>query len=221
MHTVRILIVFAASLVFSIVSAQELNLQPKYGLVPKSEAQLAADAKFIASIDKLYKGNRKKASYELACRGWQLLRQSNIPEAMKRFNQAWLVDNSNGIALWGMAAVQSVSGKPDQSLKLFSEAESIVGSDINFSADYAKAVGFAGAQTKNRALINDAFSRFSRIYEKAPQHTLNLQNWAITLYYVGNYAEAWKKVKLAEATPHRAELDPNFIRALQSKMSRP
>lgn len=221
MHTLRILILLSASLVFSIASAQELNLQPKYGLVPKSEAQLAADAKFIASIEEHYKGNRKKASDEIASRGWQLLRQGNIPEAMKRFNQAWLVDNANGIALWGMAAVQSVSGKFEQSLKLFSEAESIVGSDIDFSADYAKAVGFAGAQAKNATLLNDAFSRFSRVYEKAPQHTLNLQNWAITLFYVGNYAEAWKKVKLAEATPRRAELDPNFIRALQGKMSRP
>ena len=50
---------------------------------------------------------------------------------------------------------------------------------------------------------------------------MNLQNWVVTLYYVGNYAEAWKKVKLAEATPRRAELDPGFIAALQAKMPRP
>lgn len=221
MHTLRILILFAASFVFSVVSAQELHLQPKYGLVPKNEAQQTADAKFIASIDEHYKGNRKKASEDIASRGWQLLRQGNNQEAMKRFNQAWLVDNSNGIALWGMAIVQSGSGKLEQSLKLFAEAEGFVGGDIDFSADYAKTIGVAGAQAKNNALLNDAFSRFARVYEKAPQHTLNLQNWAITLFYVGSYAEAWKKVKLAEATPRHAELDPGFITALQSKMPRP
>jgi len=48
---------------------------------------------------------------------------------------------------------------------------------------------------------------------------LNLQNWARTLFHVGNYAEAVKKLKLAESTPQRAELDPAFIAALQSKIT--
>jgi tetratricopeptide (TPR) repeat protein len=201
--------------------AQDINLQPKYGSVLKNDAQKAADTKFLASIDDYYKGNRKKAAEDVSSRGWQFLRQGNIPDAMRRFNQAWLLDNANGSAIWGMAAVQASAGKIAESLKLFGEAEGIVGNNIDFSVDYAKALGIAGAQAKNNALLNDAFSRFSRVYEKAPQHTLNLQNWAITLFYVGNYAEAWKKVKLAEATPRRAEIDPNFIAALQSKMSRP
>lgn len=201
--------------------AQDINLQPKYGSVPKNEAQRAADAKFLASIDDYYKGNRKKAAKDASARGWQFLRQGNIPDAMRRFNQAWLIDNASGSALWGMAAIQSDAGKIAESLKLFAEAEGIVGGDIDFSVDYAKALGFAGAETKNDALIKDAFVRFERLYERDPQHTLNLQNWAITLFYVGNYAEAWKKIKLAEATPRYAELDPNFLADLQRKMPRP
>ena len=62
-------------------------------------------------------------------------------------------------------------------MKLFSEAEGFIGSDIDFSVDYAKALGIAGAQAKNETLLKDAFARFARLYEKAPQHTLNLQNW--------------------------------------------
>lgn len=201
--------------------AQDMNLQPKYGSLPKNDAQKAADAKFIASIDDYYRGDRKKGAEDVSSRGWQFLRQGNPPDAMKRFNQAWLLDNTNGNALWGMAVIQAGSGKIDESLKLFGEAEGFVGNDIDFSVDYAKALGTAGAQTKNEALLKDAFARFARLHEKAPQHTLNLQNWAITLFYVGNYAEAWKQMKLAEATPRRADLDPRFLAALQSKMLRP
>lgn len=224
MHLHRIIslvLLFLIGSAFSVAYAQDISLQPKYGLQPKIEAQKAADTKFLAAVDDQYTGNRKKAADDVSTRGWQFLRQGNVPDAMKRFNQAWLIDSSNGSALWGMAAIQAVSGKHDESLKLFAEAEGFIGSDIDFSADYAKAVGVAGAQAKNNALLNDAFSRFARVYESAPQHTLNLQNWAITLFYVGKYAEAWKRVKLAEATPRRAELDPNFITALQSKMPRP
>ncbi len=224
MLTLRTLLValsLALSLAASGAFAQDINLQPKYGGQAKNDAQQAADEKFIVSIDGQYKGDRKKAAEDLATRGWQLLRQGNAPDAMRRFNQAWLLDSSNGTALWGMAAFEAGSGKLNESLTLFAEADRIVGGDIDFSADYAKALGIAGAQTRNESMLKDAFTRFARVHEKAPQHTHNLQNWAITLFYVGNFAEAWKKVKLAEATPRRAELDPRFLAALQSMMPRP
>jgi tetratricopeptide (TPR) repeat protein len=140
---------------------------------------------------------------------------------MRRFNQAWLLNNNNGVALWGMAAIEASSGKFDDSLKLFAEAERFVGNEINFSVDYAKAVGAAGIQQGDDALLKDAFDRFERIYQKAPQNTLNLQNWAITLASKGRYSEAWEKVKLAEATPNKDALDPRFLAALQLRMPRP
>lgn len=213
-------LILAAS-TFNIAYAQDISLLPKYGSLPKTEAQKLCDEKFIASIDEYYKGNRKKAAEEISARGWQFLRQGNAANAIRRFNQAWLLDSSDGSALWGMAAIQANTGKAADSLKLFEEAEHSIGNDIDFSVDYAKAIGVTGAQTRNDALLQDAFARFARTYEKAPQHTLNLQNWAITLFYVGNYAEAWKKIQLAEATPRHAELDSNFIATLQSKMPRP
>ena len=211
-----------AILAMGTAGAQSGNLLPKYGPQPKNEAQLVADRKFLASVDAEYKGDRKKAAGEVALRGWQLLRQGNPQDAMRRFNQAWLLDAGNGTALWGMAVVQmGTPGKTDEAMSLFAEADRLVGSDIDFAVDYAKALGQVGAGSRNEAMIKDAFRRYAQLYAKAPNHTLNLQNWAVTLYYVGNYAEAWKKVKLAEATPRRAELDPKFIVALQAKLPRP
>lgn len=221
LRAVLLALLVAVNWVPQVVFAQDINLQPKYGALPKNDAQKAADAKFLASIDEYYKGDRKKAAEDVSRRGWQFLRQGNAPDAMRRFNQAWLLDSSNANAIWGMAAYEGSVGKMDDSLKLFVEAERSIGNDIDFAVDYAKALGIAGAETKSDALLKDAFARFARLYERAPQHTLNLQNWAITLFYVGNYAEAWSKVKLAEATPRRGDIDPRFLAALQSQMPRP
>lgn len=220
-HAISIVLALAFGAVCSDVFAQDINLLPKYGLQPKNKGQKEADAKFLAAIDEEYKGNRKQAANDLASRGWQYLMQGNLPDAMRRFNQAWLVDNSNGTALWGMATIQAGWQKLDESLKLFAEAEAIVGDDNDFTTDYAKVIAMAGTQTKNDTLLNDAFARFERVYKKAPQHTLNLENWAVALFYGGNYAEAWKKVKLAEATPGGAAVDPEFKKALQRKLPRP
>ena len=120
-----------------------------------------------------------------------------------------------------MAVVQAEADDRTVSIKLFTEAEKSLEGDLDFAVDYAKTLGIAGTQAKNREQLQDALSRFARLYEKAPQHTLNLQNCALTLFYSGNYSEAWKKTQLAEATPRRAQVDPNFVAALQSKMPRP
>ena len=218
---VHVLLTATLILCANLACADDRNLLPKYGSLPKTEWQKEADAAFISSIDKDYHGDRNKASAELAARGWQYLAAGNLADAMRRFNQAWLLNHSNGTALWGMAAIQASSGKFDDSLKLFTEAEKFVGSNINFSVDYANALGMAGAKLSDGALLKDAFNRFERIYQKAPQNAKNLQNWAITLFSIGRYSEAWAKVKLAEATPNKDDLDPRFLAALQSRMPRP
>lgn len=207
--------------VTAVAHAQDTSLLPKYGSAQKNEAQRSADAEFISTIDQQFGGNRSKAANEIALRGWQYLRQGNSQDAMRRFNQAWLLDSGNGTALWRMGAVSAATGHAAEALGLFSEANQTLADDIDFSVDYAKVTGVAGAESKNDALLQDAFSRFQRNYARAPQHTMNLQNWAITLFYVGKYADAWQKVQLAEATPGKAQLDPSFIAALQAKMPRP
>lgn len=143
---------------------------------------------------------------------------------MKRFNQAWLLDNKNGTALWGMAVtVQSIASPTSMatSMDLFAEAEQYKKEDIDFAVDYARAMSFRAIQLKDVTLLSNVLNRYSEISQKAPNHTLNFQNWAITLYQIGNYKQAWEKIKLAEATPRKNELDKKFIEALESKMPRP
>jgi len=201
--------------------ADDRNLLPKYGSLPKADWQKSADDAYIKATDEEYHGDRKKASTDTAMEGWHYLAGGDFEDAMRRFNQAWLLNNKNGIALWGTAAVETEWEKFDESLKLFAEAEKFVGKEINFSVDYSRAVGLAGVKQKDDALINDAFDRYGRIYQRDPQNGRNLKNWAMTLFAVGRYSEAWAKVKLAESTPDKGHLDPSFLADLQSHMPQP
>jgi tetratricopeptide (TPR) repeat protein len=217
----HVLLTAALILCVNLARADDRNLLPKYGDLPKTEWQKEAGAKFISAMDEKYHGDRNKASMDTAVRGWQYLAAGDRSNAMRRFNQAWLLNSNNGNALWGMAAIEASIGKFDDSLKLFAEAEKFVGDDINFSVDHAKAIGMAGAAQNDDALLKDAFDRFERIYQKVPQNTNNLQNWATILASIGRYSDAWAKVKVAEATPNKDQLDPRFLAALQARMPRP
>jgi tetratricopeptide (TPR) repeat protein len=220
-HRLGLAFLIIAASACGVAGAQETNLLPKYGSLPKNEMQKAADEGFIASVDAHYKGDRKRASEEVSARGWQLLRQGKVDDAMRRFNQAWLLDSANGNALWGMANIQANTREPASALPLYAEAMPLMGRDIDFLVDQAKTMGVVGIETGNMRITLDALSRYARLYQWAPEHVLNLQNWAITLYHLGDYADAWKKIELAEKAPRHADLDRNFIAALQAKMPRP
>jgi tetratricopeptide (TPR) repeat protein len=203
------------------VAAQNINLEPKYGLVAKTEQQQAADQSFLDEVDRQTGGDRAKAAEQVALLGWSLVRKNAPQDAMRRFNQAWLLDHSNGPALWGMAVLESAKGKRPEALKLMAEAEPQLRGNVDFEVDYAKAVSVVGLQTKDKALLADAAKRFDAMYQQHPDHAANLQNWAILLYYTGDYRGAWSKIQLAENAPGSMPMDAKFIAALEAKMARP
>lgn len=220
---IRTWALFAALAFFcGLAFSQDISLLPKYGNLQKSAQQKAADAEFLVEVDARYPGDRPKAAKEVAERGWQFLRQGNPENAMRRFNQAWMIDPKSVSAMPHKAAASASS---DQgllaSLGLFAEAEKLAPGDIDLAVDYARTIGIAAGVVGNPTLMAEAVRRYEAIYKKAPNHTLNLQNWAIADYTSGNYPMAWKRLKLAEATPQRADIDPNFVKALEAKMPRP
>src|SRR5215475_824148 len=56
-------------------------------------------------------GNRQAASRALAEQGWANVRRGMFDVAMRRFNEAWLLNPKNYQAFWGFGAVLSEQGK--------------------------------------------------------------------------------------------------------------
>lgn len=129
--------------------------------------------------------------------------------------------NPQGKMLWGKGQAEANKGNVAESVRLFAEASRLIGYDLDFSVDHARALSLAGVKLGDKKMLDEAFSRFAQIHARAPQHTLNLQNWAIALYYTGKYGPAWEKIKAAQATPRGAEVDKKFLSDLQAKMPRP
>lgn len=221
-----ILAFLATALVCASVRAQEacstgINLLPKYGEAPKCQLLREADDRFLAAMDRQYGGDRRAASRAASARGWTYLSESNLDDAMRRFNQAWLLDKNNGVALWGIGAVLSNRQEHREAVALFDEAAGAVGTDLRFRIDHARTLGIAGTELKDARLIELALLRFASIHRDHPDSTINLQNWAITLHFLGRYEEAWEKIERARAAPDAAVLSPLFVEDLRVKARKP
>jgi len=83
-------------------AATEINLQPEYGNVKKTKEQLEDDRTFIETVLK-QDTTRRKGSEHLVGLGFNYLARGDMETAMKRFNQAWLLDPKNENAYWGLA----------------------------------------------------------------------------------------------------------------------
>lgn len=203
--------------------ANALSLIPKYGFDRQHFADQAAQERFLEQVDTEHdRGTPATNADRLAQAGWRDLRRNLVAPAMQFFNRAWLINPKEGNALWGIAAILgSQKETMAESLRLFNEAAPLLGNDIDFATDHARAIVYAGVAADNQSQVEAALPKFADIFARAPEHVLNLQNWAIALYHLEQYNEAWQKIALAEAAPRRAALDPVFIADLEAKMPRP
>ncbi|MDP6404049.1 MAG: hypothetical protein QF797_02465 [Alphaproteobacteria bacterium] len=146
-----LIIVLAAGAVAANASEQYRppNEIPMYGRV-ESPAQARADQSFLEAVRKTGR-SFEDASDHAAMRGWQALKKGDLSTAMKRLNQAWLLNKENGGAYWGFAIVVM---ERDQdfvsSEKFFRRALELIPNDTVLIQDFAKTLGMRGADYKNK-----------------------------------------------------------------------
>src|ERR1700733_5120132 len=95
------------------LAARNPNEIPLYagGLTPE---QQKANEQLVAGIDhdRLAHGmSRAQCAQHAIMRGWQYLNSGDPLSAIKRFNQAWLLDPNNANVYWGLGSAQSTLGE--------------------------------------------------------------------------------------------------------------
>ena len=110
-----------------------IDQQPMYGGMDRSaDPQLkAGDEQFISGVTKEF-GSRESASDRFVDQGIRYYYQNNYSLAMKRFNQAWLLNPMNPDAFWGYAIVYHDEGKNCEAKKMIEEIVAKTDLDITF-----------------------------------------------------------------------------------------
>jgi hypothetical protein len=95
-----------------------INELPMYGERVKTPAQIRADKAFIKTATKGGKSREDAAEY-FAQTGWNSFYKGDQTTAIKRFNQAWLLDPSNQHALWGFAVIAGGRNQIEEAVRFF------------------------------------------------------------------------------------------------------
>ncbi|MDX1736890.1 MAG: hypothetical protein R3261_01555 [Alphaproteobacteria bacterium] len=207
---------------------QRIDDIPMYGQpeIPRPEFAQKADEKFIKKAVRLF-GSREEASDAWAEVAEDFFFKGNDHYAMRRNNQAWLLDPENYRPYWGFAQVMMVREKYDDAILYYEKAKELIDDEYQKPALLSDA-GIAHS-FKARSLVDNLEER-TRYFDLATQHfqeSANLDEsyaivweaWANSLYHQEKYAEAWDKVKKARSAGRAVH--PKFLERLGDKFPEP
>jgi tetratricopeptide (TPR) repeat protein len=144
-----------------------INLLPMYGNAKKCPEQLQSDNEFLKAIDKNYT-DRKKAAKDVVSRAWDFFNKGDQESAMKRFNQAWLLDSLNADVYWGFGNLLGIQGKFQESLTFFDRSLKLNPSNARVWEGSSTSYGQLFFKTKNIDLLNTSIKQLKTAIKLEP-----------------------------------------------------
>ena len=226
MRTIRS--IFAGLLLAHAVTAlaQPIDQIPMYGGIDRTTDPTLreADQRLISQTTEHY-GSREKASSSLVGNGFAYYGRDDLVNAMRRFNQAWLLDPNNPEVYWGFGAIRHDQGNSCEAMTFFDKAASFGKYIEGMAPDAARVKVLCAVNDKTltderrKALYAQADALYAEALLKEPKKGYVHASMASAFYWRGKYAEAWASVKLARESG--AQLPQQFLRILGEKMPEP
>jgi Tfp pilus assembly protein PilF len=209
-----------------IAEAQPADQIPMYGGQDRNaDATLrAADEKLIADTTRHY-GSREKASAAFVGNGFAYSERGDLANAMRRFNQAWLLDPNNPEVYFGFGAVLHDLEKYCDASIQFDKAASFGRYVQGMLPDFARVLVLCSVQDKSlgaaarAAMLDRADSLYAEALIKEPNKGYVHASMSSAFYWRGKYSEAWRAVKDARANGGR--VPEQFLGMLRDKLPEP
>lgn len=199
---------------------------PMYGPINRSKVPSLkkADEDLIKNGIKGF-GTREKAADAWFGVGWKYYRNNDLTNAMRRFNQAWLLNPADPKPFWGFAMVRHDQGKAIEAEKYMAKAFELGFREAVFLADYGRICAVTVIEdpklpAETKAAYLKKSEEMYALTERADSKDEYLYgSWATALFWRGDYPAAWEKVSQQRALG--GQPNPQFLRRLTEKMPEP
>ncbi|CAH0996372.1 hypothetical protein EMA8858_02504 [Emticicia aquatica] len=180
-----------------------IHLLPLFGEFDKTDSQKATDEEFLKVCDLNFK-NRSEASEFFTARAWEYLSEGQKDTATYRFNLAYLLDDENAEAFWGLGVIAYQNEKYAQAIDLMKRGLEIDDDDnvtliVDLSTVYIKC--FTVDAEKDD--LKKAFELLTKALIKQPESANALMQLSLAKLLNDEIDEAWERF-------HQGyELDPD------------
>lgn len=198
--------------------------QPMYGNFKRSEIEMAVDRELVQKAIALA-GSEEKALKQTIDLAWKYYKAGDFKSAIKRFNQAWLIDSSNAEVYFGFGMLLSERGDLQQAVTMYHKTLEINPSHhlavVNLGRAYTLWASQIADFDKNKA--DSFFEKAEPLFRKGIELDTICENcgytyfhWAEWLIIDEQYGEAAEKIKLSES--HGWSVPEEFKRMVSEKL---
>lgn len=181
---------------------------PMYGDESRAGKLKDSDKAFIASLEKAGT-TRQAAAKEVLREAWGLYQRVEHGPAMRKFNQAWLLDPENGDAYHGFAVITLVRDRQvSEAERFFRIALSKPGVNPNVYVDYGRFLWIGDR-------LDESLVHLHKALELAPKAHNARSNIALVHYKRREYTKACEFARAARANGD--DLQPGFLEEMCSK----
>lgn len=179
---------------------QPRNEIPMYGSEPFPDYLVEANEKFITrSIESA--GTREAAYEHFKNRGWEYFSKGDHSTAMKRFNQAWLLDRDRYESYWGFALLAASKQDYEQAVKMFTLAYRKNDQNHRLLVDIGLCYTNYALETTDHLTAKSYLATSIGFYKKAAalddSFIALYHNWSVTLSAMFDFTGSWKMIKKA------------------------
>jgi tetratricopeptide (TPR) repeat protein len=201
-----------------IADDEALNTIPLFGERPKTTERINAEIHFLNECDQNF-SNRSEASNFFTARGWEYIDNRQLDTAIHRFNLAWLLNNDNADAYWGLGVVCYQKNLLPDAIRMLKKGVSVADSNIVMMTDLATLEIKSYQEKPDANMLTDAERHLNRAVTLNP-NALSLQKLSVVQYLKADYAKAWEYFHQANSLDSSA-LDVAYLSDLLAKQPDP
>ena len=205
---------------WSLQADKDPSLQPEYGNIQKTPEQIDVDQQFIDKLLDEYDGDKKKASKKMTELGFKYLyEKGDFVTAMRRFNQAFLVEQNNADIYYGYGTVFFNLGEMEKARMQYDKGLNIDSEHAEILTDYGTTYlgDFYNNFDSNKELANErlilAKKYLDKSYKLDQKNSNTIYKLAVINMYLDNCKEAWKYLKSAKKMKN-----PNVTVAFENEL---
>ncbi len=196
------------------IAESDISLQPEYGNFQKSEEQIKSDNEFIDEILNHYK-SREEASDKMVELGFTYLyERGDFVTAMKRFNQAFLLNNKNADIYYGYGTVYFNLGAFDEARNQYDKGLAINSNHSEILTDYGTTYLGDYYNQDDEKLLEPALNYLEKSYEIDDKNSNTIYKLSIVNMYLNKCKEANRYFKEAKKMKN-----PNITEAFELELN--
>lgn len=192
-----------------------INVIPMYGEVTKCEQQIRLDKEFISESEQQFKSKKIAAEYYVS-KGWEYFYKNDDNTAMKRFNQAWLLDDSNPEIYWGFGNLLGRKNKFEESLKYLKKSITINSNNTKVYECMAISYGQLFYQTKDSLYLKLRIESLQKAIKLEPKNGTALGELATTYAFTKQKDSLLHYIKKADAVDLKI-INPEIKKLIKNK----